>query len=136
MCFVFEELYLIKKRVTNTPLPLNSKIERVLFIYVNIFFSICGNASTQRETVKAHHLLASECLYSSSMQCEAGRATLLSITERPQALVWNAKHRVNPVFTLPVSFDKIPSELTYGNLGIKCLHTAIISASHHPISLG
>lgn len=50
-------------------------------------------------------------------------------------LRWNAKHRVNPVFMLTVSFDKVLSELTYGNLVMMCLHT-IISSAFHPYFLG
>lgn len=50
-------------------------------------------------------------------------------------LRWNAKHRVNPVFMLPVSFDKVLSELTYGNLVMMCLHT-VISSAFHPYFLG
>lgn len=48
---------------------------------------------------------------------------------------WNAKHGVNPVFMLPVSFDKVLSELTYGNLVMTCLHT-VISSAFHPYFLG
>lgn len=50
-------------------------------------------------------------------------------------LRWNAKHRVNPVFMLTVSFDKVLSELTYGNSVMTCLHT-VISSAFHPHFLG
>lgn len=42
---------------------------------------------------------------------------------------------VNPVFMLTVSFDKVLSKLTYGNLVMMCLHT-VISAAFHPCFLG
>lgn len=62
--------------------------------------------------------------------CEAHRAT----TQHQRAasgLRWNAKHRVNPLFMLTVSFDKVVSELTYGNLVMTCLHIVISAAFHH-----
>lgn len=63
------------------------------------------------------------------------RETPLGIRERPSGLRWNAKHWVNPVFVLTVSFDKVLSELTYGNLVMTCLHT-VISSAFHPYFLG
>lgn len=59
----------------------------------------------------------------------------LSIKRAASGLCWNAKHRVNLVFMLTVSFDKVLSELTYGNLVMMCLHT-VISSAFHPHFLG
>lgn len=65
---------------------------------------------------------------------EACRATAQH-QRAASGLRWNAKHRVNPVFMLTVSFDKVLSELTYGNLVMMCLHT-VISSAFHPYFLG
>lgn len=59
---------------------------------------------------------------------------LLSIRERPRACA-GMQNTVNPVFMLTVSFDKVLSELTYGNLVMTCLHT-VISSAFHPCFLG
>lgn len=89
----------------------------------------------RKEAVKAHHLLVSKCLYSSPLvPCEARRATAQHQSVA-SGLRWNAKHRVNPVFMLTVSFDKRLFELTYGNLVMTCLHT-VISSAFHPYFLG
>lgn len=68
------------------------------------------------------------------VQCEACRTTAQH-QRAASGLRWNAKHRVNPVFMLTVSFDKVLSELTYGNLVMTCLHT-VISSAFHPYFLG
>lgn len=66
--------------------------------------------------------------------CEACRSSARH-QRAASGLRWNAKHRVNPAFMLPVSFDKVLSELTYGNLVMMCLHT-VISSAFHPYFLG
>lgn len=90
--------------------------------------------------VKVHHLLVSKCLHTSTCSphhefpCEACRTTARH-QRAASGLCWNAKRRVNPVFVLTVSFDKVLSELTYGNLVMTCLHT-VISSAFHPYFLG
>lgn len=66
--------------------------------------------------------------------CEAHRNTARH-QRAASGLRWNAKHWVNPVFMLTVSFDKVLSELTYGNFIMMCLHT-VISSAFHPHFLG
>lgn len=114
--------------------------------YIHLFsFFLCNcinvyQGCITKEAVKAHHLLVSKCLYSSTRSpyplvlCEACR-TSAQHQRAASGLRWNAKRRVNPVFTLTVSFDKVLSKLTYGNLVMTCLHT-VISSAFHPYFLG
>lgn len=105
------------------------------------YFLFCQSCIT-KEAVKAHHLLASQCLSCAAplaplairRVCEACRSTAQH-QRAASGLRWNAKHWVNPAFMLPVSFDKVLSELTYGNLVMMCLHT-VISSAFHPYFLG
>lgn len=105
--------------------------------YFFVFFCQCcfrkrGRKSTPPVGVPVPLLLRSLLL--PLVVCEACRSSAQH-QRAASGLRWNAKHRVNPAFMLPVSFDKVLSELTYGNLVMMCLHT-VISSAFHPYFLG
>lgn len=97
-----------------------------------------GLGSPSYVTVNEHYLLVSKCLYCSShstYHCFTARLAQLPLSVKARPRAWDAKHRVNPVFILTVSFDEVFSKLTYGNLVMMCLHTVISSAFHRFLGL-
>lgn len=103
-----------------------------LFFVLPVLYYKRGCKSTPPVGVPVPLLLRSLLL--PLVVCEACRSTAQH-QRAASGLRWNAKHRVNPAFMLPVSFDKVLSELTYGNLVMMCLHT-VISSAFHPYFLG
>lgn len=103
-----------------------------------IHFFFFASAVLVKEAVKAHHLLVSKCLYSSArlppFYHSVSPARRAEPRERPRARAGMQKHRVKnlSIRCSPVSFDKLLSQLTYGNLVMTCLHTVISSAFHPP----